>query len=258
MERGELNQSIEPGAPFHRAGRKAKKEARLRTELHGIRRDREIAVGMDTRKRFVDQIKGDALWRWERQWWRSELWVKAAHGEDEIRVVTIGEQHLHLTGDGNEQDVRVEKRSEEIKALFVEFKQSREIDLQNQNRDFLGRQGHLQDAENGSITRWNLDDHAQREADQGRRAPSDFGHGADQKDPFLRREDGAQVADDSWSIRHDILRKHDALDCAGANVIHQRLEPHGAVPAEQAAYGQQREAEAELDAGAKISSNNDE
>ena len=44
------------------------------------------------------------------------------------------------------------------------------------------------------------------------------------------------------------------FDGVGANAVHQRLKHHRPVQSEQAADGQQREAEAELDAGAEVGS----
>ena len=65
--------------------------------------------------------------------------------------------------------------------------------------------------------------------------------------PCLRREDRPQIADDPRRVGDHVVREHDALDRARAHAVHQRLEEHRAVEADQAADRVQREAEAELD-----------
>ena len=148
--------------------------------------------------------------------------------------------------------MRVEERREEVEALLVELQHAGEVDLQHENRNVVRRQRHAQDAEDGGVAGRDLDDDAEREADQRRLAPADLRHGADEECSILWREDGAQVADDARRIRNDVLREHDALNGVGADAVHQRLEQHGAVQPEQPAHCQQREAEAELDARAEV------
>ncbi len=224
----------------------------MRSELHRVGGDSEVSVGVNARVGLVDQVERDALRRWERQRRRIELRVKASYRNHEVGVVAVGEQQAHLAGKRNEKDVRIEQRCEEVEALLVEFERACEVDLQHQDRHVVGGQRHTQDAQNGGVARRNLDDDAERKADQRGLSPADLGHGADEEGAFLRREDGAQVADDARSIRDHILREHDALDGAGADAVHQRLEEHGAVQAEQSAHGQQGESETELDARTEI------
>ena len=52
--------------------------------------------------------------------------------------------------------------------------------------------------------------------------------------------------------------EHHAVDRAGAHAGGERLEVHRAVQAEQAADAEQREAEAELDAGAELGGDDDQ
>ena len=117
--------------------------------------------------------------------------------------------------------------------------------------DVLGRQRELEHAEDGDVAGRNLDDDAERQADQGRLAPAELGHRPDQERALLRREERLQVADDARRVLDHVLREHHALRWRWCARHRARLESDRAVEAEQAAHGQQREAEAELDAGPK-------
>ena len=91
---------------------------------------------------LVDDVERDALWRGEWQRRRIELRMEAADRQHEIRIVAVGEQHSHLAGKRDEQDVRVEQGGEEIEPLLVEFEHAGKIDLEDENRDVVGRQRH--------------------------------------------------------------------------------------------------------------------
>ena len=62
-----------------------------------------------------------------------------------------------------------------------------------------------------------------------------FAIGPMRKRAFVRREDGAQVADDARRVLDRVLREHDAVDGAGAHALDQRRQVHRAVEAEQPA-----------------------
>ena len=221
-------------------------------ELNGVGGDGEVAIRVNPRKRLIDEVDRDALRRGKRQRRRVELGMKAADRQHEIRVVSVGEQDAHRAGNRDEENMRVEQRRIEIEALLVELEHAGEVDLQDENGNLVGRQSRAQDAQNGRVTRRDLDDDAERKADQGRFSPSDLRHGADEERSILRREDGAQVTDDARRIGNHVLREHDALHGIGPDAIHQRLEQHGAIQSEQAADREQRETEAELDSGAEV------
>ena len=97
-----------------------------------------------------------------------------------------------------------------------------------------------------------LDDHAERDADQRRRAPADLGHRPDQEGALLRREDRAQVADDAGRVLDHVVREQDAAYRAGADALRPAARAAAAVEPEQAADPLQREAEAELEARAEL------
>ena len=113
----------------------------------------------------------DALRRRERQRRRIELRMEAADRQHKIGVVAVGEQHAHRAGDRDEEDVRVEQRRVEIEALLIELQHAGEVDLQDENRNLVGRQCRAQDAQDGGVARRDLDDDAEREADQASALP---------------------------------------------------------------------------------------
>ena len=88
-----------PEWPLDRQRREAEEELGVRAELHGVRRDREVAVGVDARVRLVDDVDLDPLRRRERQRRRVELRVEAADRDDEVGVVAVREQQAHLAFD---------------------------------------------------------------------------------------------------------------------------------------------------------------
>ena len=139
---------------------------------------------------------------------------------------------------------------EEPEALLVELDRADEVDLEDDQRDVVGRERDLEHADDRDVAR-DLDDDAERHADQRRRAPAELRHRPDQERALPRREEGAQVADDLRGVGDDVLREHHRLDRAGADALGERLQVHRAVEAEQPADAEQGEAEAELDAGCR-------
>ena len=85
-----------------------------------------------------------------------------------------------------------------------------------------------------------------------------FAIGPIRKVPCCGGKNVAQVADDPRRVGDHVLREHDAVDRPGAHALGQRVEPHRAVEAEQPADAEQREAEAELDAGAELGGDDDQ
>ena len=74
----------------------------------------------------------------------------------------------------------------------------------------------------------------------------------------MRREKRLQIADDAWGVGNHVLREHDAGNCVRAHPVHDRLEQHHPVHAQQAADTDEAEAEAELDPGAELGGNDDQ
>src|SRR4029079_6171485 len=157
----------------------------MRAELDRVGSDGEIPFTMDAGVGLVDDVKLNALRRGKRQRRRIELRVKPSHGEDEVRVVAVGEQNADLAVDGNEQKMRVEQRGKEIQPLLVELERAGKIDLQLENWEILGGQSQLEDAQKCDVAGRYLHDDTERQADQGGFAPTQFGHRPDQKCPFL-------------------------------------------------------------------------
>src|SRR5579859_2999263 len=160
MEGRELDQGVKTGVPLHTERIEAEEVFRMRSELHGIRRDREISVAPDSRERLVDDVHLDAIGNWKRQRRGIELRMESSDRDDKVGVRPIRHEHSHLTFDGDEENVRVVERGEKIEALLVEFESSREVYLQHENTDVIGGKGELQNSEDGNIARRDFDDDA--------------------------------------------------------------------------------------------------
>ena len=79
--------------------------------------------------------------------------MEAAHADHEVRVVAERDQQTHLAFDGQEDDARLEQRGEEPEPLLVELDRADEVDLQNDQRDLLGRDGDFEHAEDARCCR---------------------------------------------------------------------------------------------------------
>ena len=111
----------------------------MRSKLYCVGGDSEVAISVNARERLVDEVHRDTLGRGERQWRRIELRMKATDGEHEVGVVSVGEQDAHRAGDRDEEDVRIEERRVEVEALLIEFEDTGEVDLENENRNIVCR-----------------------------------------------------------------------------------------------------------------------
>ena len=167
------------------------------------------------------------------------------------------DEQPHLALDGHEQHAGLEDAGEEVEPLLVELDRAREVDLQHDQRRVLVRQRELQHADDRDVA-GDLDDHAERDAHQRRRAPAELDHRADQERALLDREEPAQVGQDPRRVRDDVLGEHHRLHRTGPYALHQRLEVHRPVEPDQAADREQREPEAELDAGAELDRQHDQ
>ena len=143
----------------------------LRAELHGVRRDGEVGLDADARDVGVEQADRDALRRRKRQRRRIEARMEAAHGQHEVRVVAPGDQQAQLAFERQEHDARFEQAREEIQALLVELDRADEVHLDDDQRRIVGRQRHLEHADDGDVAR-DLDDDADRNGDRAAACPS--------------------------------------------------------------------------------------
>jgi hypothetical protein len=256
-ERRELEQRIEAHVAVHARHAHVDHDLGVRTHLHRVRGDGEVGFRADARQVGVQQADGDAARIGERQRRRIEAWMEPARRQHEVGIVSPGHQQPEFAFQRQEHDARFEQRREEEQPLLVEFDGAGEVDLDDDQRRFFGRDRHFRHADDGDVA-GDLDDDAQRDADQRGRAPAELGHGTNQEAIRVRREDHAQVADDARRIGDRIGGEHDALDRAAADSIHERLQAHRAVQAEDAAHAQQREAETQLDAGAEFRGDDDQ
>src|SRR5215469_15356177 len=101
----------------------------MSSELYRVSGNGEVSVRVDARVRLVDEVNRYPLRRRKRQRWWIELRMKAANGNHEVGVVTIGKQQTHLARKRDEQNVRIEQGGEEIEALLIELEGSGEVDL---------------------------------------------------------------------------------------------------------------------------------
>src|SRR5437773_8779328 len=139
-----------------------KKDVYARTELHGIRGHRKVTLDANPGHRSIQQTNSDASGTWEWQRRRREAWMESADTDDKIRIVTEGHEQPHLAIDCQKNDARFEQGRVEIHSLAIKLDGAREVDLQNYERDFVGRYRDLQNAEDGNVA-GNFDNDPQRD-----------------------------------------------------------------------------------------------
>ena len=119
-------------------------------------------------------------------------------------------------------------------SLPLEIDDADEIDLQVQDRHVVGRHRQPQHPGDGEGGPRDLEDDAELEADQGRRAPAELAHRPDQEAPRHRREDALEVGDDAGRIGDDVDGEEDRVQRAVAHAEAQHVEQDRAVDADAA------------------------
>ena len=157
-------------------------------ELHGVGGDREVAVtitfatGVLRMLIVIRGMSGNGSGGGLYDGWKPPT-VTTKLGSSPNAASTP-----HLAVEGHVEDAGVVEDGEEPDPLGVELDGPDEGDLDDDQRGVLvgDRDGEL--ADDGDVA-GDLDDHAERQADQGGRAPAELRHRPDQEDVLLGREE---------------------------------------------------------------------
>ena len=147
-----------------------------RAVLHGVGGDGEI--GLHGEARIVAGQQSDGHARHVAQVGRdvAEGGMEAADRNDQHRAGAPADPQRHVAGEREADQMAVEQAGVEPDQPAVEIDAAGEIHLQRQQRQVLGRDVDAQHADDGDRRLRDIEDDAELERDQRRRAPAELAH----------------------------------------------------------------------------------
>ena len=159
----------------------------------------------------VDDVEGDPLRARERQRRRREARMEPADGQHEVRVVAATAMSMPISPSSVMKTSRDSNRAAKNQPRFLSNSMA-PMKLTCSFRTAASSSGStVLSTPRIATLPGNLDDDAEREADQRGRAPAELRHRADQEAVRVRREDRAQVADDARRVRDRVRREQDPV-----------------------------------------------
>jgi hypothetical protein len=174
--------------------------------------------------------------------------VDASDGGDQGRIAAAIEQECHVPADREGGDVRIVQDREQRHAQRLEIEHAQDVDVQLHERFVLLRQRHADRPDQHEAQRQRtLEDEAELDVDQRRRAPAEQRHWAEYEAARGGREDRADVGEDLVGVHDRVVREQNLVERSRAQPGLDRVDGDRSVHRRQAASAVQREAVSELD-----------